>query len=387
MSSFSYNRPITVAAVEGGGTTFCIAIAQLNDADGDPPTILHRMKIDSSHEDPERTLWECSTFLEGNRPSGGYDALGLATFGPVGVDPERTETYGCILSSSPKKAWRNVNILEPLVNACQGSDRPLAVRVETDVNAPAWAEYELVNNEKQQENEPTITSLAYVTVGTGVGVGLVVNGFPVHGRMHPEGGHVPVQPLEGDPFPGYSWGIAHSPFFGKHTVEGIASSVALTERLQCRKGHKKTLNRNELEKLDDDDEIWDHAANALANLCVTLLLTTSVERIVFGGGVMLRNGLLEKVRKQTVKLMNGYVELPEDMSELIDASAWGDEAGLMGAVVLAQKAYQEVEEQEALNEKKKSVLSTYLSGVLTGVLLSVGLVAVLGRRQAVSRSV
>ena len=367
---------ITVAAVEGGGTTFCIAVAQLNE-DG-TTNIVHRIRIESSHEDPERTLWECSTFLEGNRPPGGYAALGLATFGPVGLDPEKRDTYGCILSSSPKKAWRNVNILEPLIQACQGKERPLAVRVETDVSAPAWAEYELM---KQERN---ITSLAYVTVGTGVGVGLVINDMPVHGRLHPEGGHVPVQPLEGDPFPGYSWGISKCPFQGKHTVEGIASSVALTERLQYLQGQKTKLNRNVLAELDDDDALWDHCANALASLCVTLILTTSIERIVFGGGVMSRNGLLEKVRKRTVKLMNGYVDLPEDMSELIGTSAWGDDAGLMGAVVLAQKAYQESEVEETSNDK--SFRSGYLRGVLTGILLSVGVVALIGKRQGLSRS-
>jgi fructokinase len=112
---------------------------------------------------------------------------------------------------------------------------------------------------------------------------MVVNDMPVHGRMHPEGGHCPVQPLEGDSFPGYSWGHDHSPFGGKHTVEGIASSVALMERLQHRKGQKNTLSRHVLADLDDNDEIWDHAANALANLCVTLILTTSIEKIIFGG--------------------------------------------------------------------------------------------------------
>ena len=100
---------------------------------------------------------------------------------------------------------------------------------------------------------------------------------------------------------------------------------------------------------------------------------------------MLRNGLLEKVRKQTVKLMNGYVELPEDMSELIDLSSWGDDAGLMGAVVLAQKAYEESRDDDSSNDDKK-FRSGYLGGMLTGVLLSVGIMAVMGRRQGVSRS-
>lgn len=374
--------PITLAAVEGGGQTFRIAVAQLHDG---KQTLLHRISIDSSHEDPARTLFECCTFLKGNMPSGGYHALGVATFGPVGVNPSLA-TYGCLLSSSPKRVWRNVDILTPLVEACQGSERTLAVKVETDVNAPAWAEYEYIN---QQEEGDNISSLAYVTVGTGVGVGLVVNHLPVHGRMHPEGGHVPVQPLAGDVFPGYSWGLTHCPFYGKHTVEGIASSVALTERLQQSVSPRhaaQEIMRNVLEELPDDHDIWNHAANALANLCVTLILTTSVERIVMGGGILQRNGLLGKVRKQTFKLMNGYVELPEDMSELIQSSTWGDQAGIVGAVMLARKAHEEQQQKEKSNATTttyaNSTRSTYpyLGGVLTGALVMAGVMMLIGKR-------
>jgi len=198
------------------------------------------------------------------------------------------------------------------------------------VNAPAFAEYLLVKDK--------LSSVAYVTVGTGVGVGLVIHGKPVHGSMHPEGGHVPVQPLEGDTFQGYSWG-ANSPFHGRHTVEGIASSVALTERLEAMTG-QKNLPRSALVDLDDDHEIWSHAANALANLCVTLLLTLSIEKIVFGGGIMNRLSMIEKIRERTVVLLNGYLVLPEDMSELICRSD-GNNSGLRGAIILAQSAFEE----------------------------------------------
>ena len=103
--------------------------------------------------------------------------------------------------------------------------------------------------------------------------------------MHPEGGHVPIQALPGDKFDGYSWG-ENSPFHGKGTVEGMASAVGLTERLEMMTG-QKNLSRSSLADLDDEHEIWYHAANALANLCTTLVLMTSVERIVFGGGIMI----------------------------------------------------------------------------------------------------
>jgi fructokinase len=330
MAATPEKEEIIIAAVEGGGTSFRVAICRVDAANSNSiPEILHRVEIDSSHDDPNRTLQECTAFLSAHKPVKGYHALGLATFGPVGVDIHKTAQYGRILPTTPKESWRNVDILTPLKTACQGSNT-LAVKVETDVNAPALAEY------LQEPAASNISSLAYVTVGTGVGVGLIVNGQPVHGRMHPEGGHVPVQPLAGDSFTGYSWN-SHSPFGGRDTVEGLASSVALTERLEQRQGTTGTL-RSVLANVPDEDEIWDHAANALANLAVTLLLTLSVEKIVLGGGIMKRRGLLEKIQSRTVVLLNGYLELPEQMSELITTSRFGEDAGLVGSIVLAQRA-------------------------------------------------
>ena len=320
---------IIVAAVEGGGTSFVVAVAEVTNAT-DPITILHRCNVDSSHNNPSETLKQCAAFLQCHQPTGGYHALGIASFGPVGLHRDQPLTYGCILATTPKAPWRNVNVLAPLQAACQGISRPLAVRVETDVNAPALAEC---------HDDPQRSSLAYITVGTGVGVGLVIHRQCVHGRMHPEGGHVPVKPLHGDTFQGYSWGDM-APFHGKQTVEGIASSVALTERLEQMEG-TQYKSRQILAELPDDHDIWNHAANAIANLCVTLLLTVSVEKIVLGGGVIQRHGLIKKIQDQTVALINGYIELPEDMATLITTSRYGDDAGIMGAIVLAKTAYEE----------------------------------------------
>ena len=234
-------------------------------------------------------------------------------------------------------AWRNVDILTPLKEACQaypGQDLP--VKMDTDVNAAAFSEYLF-----ERRRNPTITSCAYVTVGTGVGAGLIINGAPVIGRMHPEMGHVPVPPLEGDTFGGYSWGKERNPFGGYNEVEGLASSVALTERYEIMEGVPLgTLSRGVLETLPDDHELWDHAANALASCCATLLLTVSIEKIIFGGGVMKRKCLIEKIQKRTVEIINGYLDLPEDdMSGLICRSDHGDDAGMVGAIVMAQHTY------------------------------------------------
>eukprot|EP00980_Cylindrotheca_fusiformis_P003189 scaffold721_cov131-Cylindrotheca_fusiformis.AAC.79 len=336
--------PVIVAALEAGGTTFVVCVAQIL-ADGQP-RILFRNEIDSSHDKPAQTLEQCAEFFKHHKPINGYHGLGVATFGPVGLVPCRNN-YGCILEGSPKAAYRNVDLLKPLVSACQGS-RNLAVKIETDV-------------------KDSLTSVAYVTVGTGVGVGLVINGACVHGCMHPEGGHVPIQPLPGDQFPGYSWG-EKSPFHGRHTVEGMASSVALTERLELIEG-KKNLPRSSLIELDDGHEVWIHAANALANLSATLILTTSIERIVFGGGIMNRKGLIEKIRKRTLVLLNGYLELPE-IDSLIACSSFGSDVGLMGAILLAQQAHQISIEDEV---PKKGGVSAFDVGVFHGIVIGVGI--------------
>ena len=353
-------KPAIIAAVEGGGTTFKIAVCQVLDKDF--PVVLAQTTIETSKDDPAVTLAACASFLQQHKPDDGYyQALGLATFGPVGVRPNNPATYGRILASSPKAAWRNVDLLTPLTEACSSSTGRPTVLVETDVNAPAVAEFQKV---QQQLGASAISSLAYVTVGTGVGVGLVVHGQAVHGRMHPEGGHVPVIPLpddddDDDTFGGYSWGSQCSPFGGRHTVEGLASSVALTERLQKMQPNNNStpLDRSILETLPDDHQVWAHAANALANLCVTLCLMVSVEKIVLGGGIMERTGLLEKIRERTMQLLNGY--LPnmekEDVAELITKSDVGKNAGIVGAIALAQRALQDTSTDEEKEEEEKLI--------------------------------
>lgn len=354
--------PVYIAAMEGGGTSFVVAVAEvLRAADGneleilgDRYRILYRAEIGSSHDRPHQTLDECASFFRLHNP-GRYDALGVAMFGPLGCDPNKPDTYGTILETTPKEHWRGVDVLSPLVEACSSKGEKLAVKIDTDVNAPAVAEFQSCSNKKN------ISSLAYVTVGTGVGVGLVVHGKPVHGRMHPEGGHVSVQPLEGDTFGGYSWG-AKNPFKGKHTVEGMTSSIALTERL----GYNSSDSRNRLADLNDDDhEVWDHAANALANLCVTLALVTSVEKIVLGGGIMNRNKLIDKIRIRTKELLNGYLgDLHE--TEWITTSEHGGNVGLLGACVLAHQAMTTTTTTTSLQDAKRTA---YGVGVKHGILM------------------
>lgn len=355
MQSKNSKRQALLAAVEGGGTSFVVTIALVKSTETMNLSTIPHTCFEVLHRDdiltttPDETIQNACSFFTKHRPANGFDSLGICTFGPVGVNPLDEHTYGRILPGSPKKDWRNVDILSPILAACSSVDgkKQPAYKVDTDVNAPALAEFEYTT---KILNKP-ITSLAYITVGTGIGVGLVVNSKPVHGMMHPEGGHVPVVPLEGDDF-AYSWGD-RSPFQGRNTVEGIASSVALTERLAIVSQLTESSafqNREGLKDLSDDHPIWDHIANALANLCVTLALVTSVERIVLGGGIMNRRILYDGIRQRTRELLNGYLDLPqitteEGITEYIGPSIWEKEGpGLVGALVLAQLAFQEQEE-------------------------------------------
>ncbi|CAM9695850.1 unnamed protein product, partial [Hapterophycus canaliculatus] len=173
------------------------------------------------------------------------------------------------------------------------------------------------------------SSCAYITVGTGVGVGLVVNGQAVHGLMHPEAGHLCLKRMPGDDFAGVDT------VFGGPSVEGLASTVALATRKNC--------SREELPNVPDEDPVWEATAHALAGLCASLVLVASPERIVLSGGVMNRTLLYGKVRKWTRELLNGYIDHPAVTTDAIDdyiiPSSFGQHAGMVGSLTLAHIAY------------------------------------------------
>ena len=157
---------LKLAAVEGGGTTFVVAIAH-----DEPTNIVERAEFPTTT--PAETLGKCCQWLSTRT----YDSLGVATFGPVDLNPN-SPTFGYI-TTTPKPGWKNTDVLGPLC-----AIRPSApCKFDTDVNAPALAEFL-----DMQRLGHKGSSCAYITVGTGIGVGLVVNGQPVHGLMHPEGG-------------------------------------------------------------------------------------------------------------------------------------------------------------------------------------------------------
>ena len=162
-------------------------------------------------------------------------------------------------------------------------------------------------------------------------------------------------------------------------MEGNASSVALLERLG-----KSPTDTDVLKNLNDDDEVFEHCANALANLCASLILLVSAERIVLSGGIMLRKCLFEMVRKRTREILNGYIAVERvtdevRMRDLIVESVWGNEAGIVGALSLAVSAYEEANEEKTVPNPNNKWLWAG-TGIAVGALCSTMLARILKKQ-------
>ncbi|CAK0888363.1 unnamed protein product [Prorocentrum cordatum] len=304
----------TLAAVEGGGTTFVAAIGT-----ADPLTILDRAEFPTK-PNPAETLHEVAKWLSTRK----YDALGVACFGPVDLDVA-SATWGHI-TTTPKEGWQNTDVMGPLLAL-----RRVPCLFDTDVNAPALEEFRHYAAGGQ-------SSCAYVTVGTGVGIGLVVNGKMVKGLVHPEGGHIPALKRPNDTFQG----------LGVHpwSIEGQVCAAAIAARAG--------VPADKLKEIPDDSEVWLDVAYVLGSMCATLTLLCSIERIVLSGGVMLRASLFPKIRQATRSILNGYVQHPrvladgpEGIDSYIVPSERGNEAGIFGALALADAALKRSQDGES----------------------------------------
>lgn len=329
---------VRFAAVELGGTSIRVAIAE-----GEVTNVVERATF--ACESPAATLGKVRTWLADRS----FDALGVASFGPI--EPRKWQPKYGFITTTPKPGWQNVDVLGGLGAHALG----VPVAFDTDVNAPAVSEFRAT-----VATRPTLTSCAYVTVGTGVGVGLVVNGLPVHGMLHPEAGHCPVPRAPGD-----AWQCAPDLRIPSG-IEANTSAPALASRAG--------VNQAELHTLSDAHPMWDDAAHYLAALCVDLTLITSVERIVLGGGVLARAVLYDKVRARFIALLNGYLELdeltPERIDEYIVAPAHGADAGLVGALTLAQDAL--AERASSRRRRASGVLRTAGIGALVTAAFLIG---------------
>ncbi len=286
-----------LAGLELGGTNANVILGQGTE-------IEQCVRIDVT--DARETLAKVAAQLGKWNDERPVDALGIASFGPVGVRPEGCD-YGRILKT-PKPGWAGADVLDTLSAAIEG---PTAIH--TDVTAAALAE-------GRWGAAKGCSDHIYITVGTGVGVGIIAGGEPVVGQLHPEAGHVRVRRTPNDRFSG------SCPFHGD-CLEGLASGSAI----EARTGRKGA-------DLSDDDPVWEFVIDALADASANLLLTLASQRIVFGGGVMnSRPWLVDAIAKRSAERLNGYLPFVTDRAPLF-AAALGDNAGPRGALLLAEEA-------------------------------------------------
>lgn len=293
-----------VAGVELGGTK-CIAVL----ASG--REVLDEARFPTTT--PAETLGALSTVLRRWRDERGVAALGVASFGPLELD-ERSEDFGRLVTT-PKPGWSGAD----LTALSRELDAPMAI--DTDVNGAALAE-------GRWGAAQGLRSYAYVTVGTGVGVGSIVDGRSIQGLGHSEAGHLRIGRRAGDGFAGIC------PYHGD-CVEGLASGPALAARAG-RPG----------ETLTEDDPAWDGVAHALGALLHNLALTTAPERVLIGGGLGGRPHLLAKVRRALIESLAGYAtgdRIAAGIETYVQAPGLGDRAGPLGAVALALDAWRRAE--------------------------------------------
>ena len=253
--------------IEAGGTKFVCAVGT------GPDDLLVSEPIATAT--PRETLRAVLEFFKPYRLKG----VGVGSFGPVDL------AAGRITRTTPKVAWRGFALRRALEEGLN-----VAVSLDTDVNAAAWGEYRFGG-----APDPFL----YVTAGTGIGGGGVVNGQLLHGKLHPEMGHLLLRRVPGDTFPGLC--PAHG-----DCLEGMASGLAI----QARGDHE-------------------FAIEYLASGLLTLSYAYSPLRIVLGGGVMKTPKLRARIAKRMRELNAGYAPLPQVLAPKL-----GDRSGVLGALAL-----------------------------------------------------
>lgn len=291
-----------IGAIEAGGTKFVLAVAR---EDG---TILQEARI--ATRTPDQCFPEVAEFFRAAAAAHGpLSSFGVASFGPIDIDPV-SSTYGTF-TTTPKPGWAGARFHDVL------GEFGAPIAVDTDVNGAALGEW-------LKGAGQGCTTLAYTTVGTGIGTGVVRDGRPLMGISHYESGHIPMaRDAARDPFPG------HCPYHGD-CLEGLAAGPAITARWG-----------QSLSQLGSPDDKVDLIAGYIAQLATALVLLHMPDRLIFGGGVMKAPGLLDAVRRETQRRLGGYVQHPAldaGLERYIVLPGLGDEAGITGAIALGRQA-------------------------------------------------
>jgi len=286
--------------VEAGGTKFVCGV-------GTGPEDLEVVRIPTTR--PEETIAQTVAFFR-RHPE--IEAVGIGSFGPVDLHPE-SPTFGYI-TSTPKAGWQNTDLGGEIRRALG-----VPTGFDTDVNAAALGE-------ARWGAAQGVSDFVYLTVGTGVGGGIVAHGRVLHGLVHPELGHIRVpHDLARDPYPGIC--PAHG-----DCLEGLTSGPAM----QARWGVPAV-------ELPLDHAAWGLEAHYLALALTTWVCTLSPRLMLLGGGVMQQPHLFPIIRQELSRLLNGYVRAPEILEGLdrfVIPPQLGSRAGVLGALVLAQQAFE-----------------------------------------------
>ncbi|WP_230293381.1 ROK family protein [Croceicoccus sp. Ery5] len=288
-----------LAGLEIGGTKLVAARAYGR-------TIAERVTIATTT--PEATLHAARELLARWHAGEALAAIGIAAFGPVRIDRAAPD-YGHVLAT-PKPGWEGADLLAGL------SDFGVPLALDTDVNAAALAEMALGAGQGCE-------TVIYITIGTGIGGGVVVGGRPAHGLLHPELGHVMLRREAGDDFAGIC------PFHGD-CIEGLVSGPALQSRFGT-----------DPAAVAAGDPRWDAVAGDLARLIANLMLALSPQRIVIGGGVGLgQRAMVRQAARKAPALLAGYLpDIDDDaMARIVVPPVLGHDAGPLGAILLAERA-------------------------------------------------
>lgn len=285
-----------LGALEAGGTKMVCAI-------GDESGKIYE-QVSIPTETPEITMPKLIAYFEERN----VEALGIGCFGPIDPD-KKSETYGYI-TSTPKLAWADYNIVGTMEKSLK-----VPVGFDTDVNGSVLGE--VTFGQAKGKN-----CVVYVTIGTGVGAGIYIEGKLLHGMLHPEAGHILLTQREDDTYEGTC------PYH-KTCLEGLAAGPAI----EARWGRKAV-------ELKDDARVWDLEAYYIAQAIVNYILILSPQMIILGGGVMHQEQLFPQIRSYVKKMMNGYIKTKEmaDLDHYIVPASLNDDQGIMGALELGRRA-------------------------------------------------
>ena len=290
-----------VAGVELGGTKCIAVLARGRD-------VVQRAQWPTG-DDPATTLGTIAEWLDTATSDQPFSALGIASFGPLRLDATAADC-GCIVNT-PKPGWSGANVLAGITGRFTGP-----VALDTDVAGAALAE-------GRWGAAVGCAAHVYLTIGTGIGGGVIIDGKPLHGSFHPEMGHVRVRHAAGDRFAGAC------PIHGD-CLEGLASGPAIAAR-----------TGRPADTLAPTDRVWTLVADEIAELMATLILTLAPHRIVIGGGVgQGQPALLPLIHTTTARLLGGYLPGHDlaSLERLIVHPELGGDAGVYGAIALAMNA-------------------------------------------------